>query len=384
MPPGAADRDGAETGGARPTSIRHSCSYSIYERGPEGLENEHLSLDIDTRGGGIRRLSHKPSGTVLIQDAPSLLEYAIERPRPMSAWLIEHEGATTAPVVTKMETVQSGPFVAAIAVTMRVSASEMKLTYELRAGDPRLHLHLQVTWLERGTPEVGTPVLRLTLPIAFAAASAVPRVFYEIPFGSIERAMAYGEEVPALRWAAVEAGLTGGRVACVLFNDSKHGHSFHRGALSLTLLRSSYVPDPLPEIGKHEVRCALCCVSAPFDAAAASRAAAAFEQDLQVISTTRHEGRLPASAGLIRVEGGVLSGLKASQDGAGIVARLYNPGEREIMASIRFSEQLGRVARAEEIDLLERPLSGLATAGASVSVRIPAKGIRSIKVALMR
>jgi alpha-mannosidase len=302
----------------------------------------------------------------------------------MNAWLIEHEGAWTAPVLTKLETVQSGPFVASLRVSMRVAASEMALIYELRAGDPRLHLHLQVTWLERGTPELGTPVLRLAVPIAFASSSLNPRTFFEIPFGSIERAMAYGEEVPALRWAAVEGGPDGARAACVLFNDSKHGHSFHGGTLALTLLRSSYVPDPLPEIGVHEVRCALSCVSSPFDPAAASRAAAAFEQELQVVSTTTHEGTLPPEAGLIRVEGGVLSGLKAAQDGGGIVVRLYNPGEKEITARIGLSERLGKVSQAEETDLLERPLKGVPVKDGSVSVHIPARGIRSLKLALAR
>ncbi len=200
---------------------------------------------------------------------------------------------------------------------MKVASSDLKLTYELRAGDPRLHLYLQVTWMERGGPDVGTPVLRLALPFSFASAAKGPRVYYEIPFGSIERTLQHGEEVPALRWAAVEAGDPGKRVACALFNDSKYGHSFLDGQLGLTLLRSSFNPDPLPEIGQHEVRCALCCLPAPFDAAAAARAASAFDQELAVVSTSRHKGRLAPTAGLVRVEGGVLSGLKAAEDGAG-------------------------------------------------------------------
>jgi alpha-mannosidase len=377
-PPSPASAPGA----ARRTGFVNVCTYSSYERSPEGLENEHLSLSLDTQRGGIKRLTHRPSGTVLIQDVPSILEYAIERARPMSAWLIEHEGAVSAPVVTRLETLHTGPHVAAIAVSMRVASSEMKLTYELRAGEPRLHLYLQVTWMERGGPEVGTPVLRLSLPLCFAAPDRQARVFYEIPFGAIERAMAHGEEVPALRWAAVEAGPAAKRVACVLFNDSKYGHSFHNGTLALTLLRSSFSPDPLPEIGQHEVRCAISCEPAPFDAAAASRAAAAFDQELQVVSTTRHPGRLAPTARLLRVEGGVLSGLKAAEDGAGVVVRVYNPSDKTVAARIEVARELGRVTKAEEVDLLERGQEALPVEGAAISLRIGPRGIRSIRVAL--
>ncbi len=369
-------------GAARRTGFVNVCTYSSYERTPDGLENDHLGLSLDMRSGGIRRLTHRPSGAVLIQDCPSIIQYAVERSRTMSAWLIEHEGPITSPVVTKIETLQSGPWVASIAVSMRVASSEMRLTYELRAGDPRLHLFLQVTWLEKGAPEIGTPVLRLALPLAFAAPAMQPRVFYEIPFGAIERAMKHGEEVPALRWAAVEAGAPGKRTACVLFNDSKHGHAFHDGTLCLTLLRSSFAPDPLPEIGQHEVRCALACVPAPFDASSASRAASAFDQELQVVSTTRHGGRLPATAGLVRVEGGVLSGLKAAEDGAGIVMRLYNPVDAEAAVRIEFAEGMGRVAKAQDVDLLERGGTAVTIDGSRINLRIPARGIRSVRVVL--
>ena len=65
------------------------------------------------------------------------------------------------------------------------------------------------------------------------------------------------EEMPALRWAQV-SGTAGGQAAgCVLVNDCKYGHSLQGSTLRLTLIRASYDPDILPEIGQHEVHMAL-------------------------------------------------------------------------------------------------------------------------------
>ncbi len=367
---------------ARQGGFAHPCRYAVYERGPEGLENEHLRLEVDPQRGGIRKLVHLPSGTVLVEGAASILEHAIERPRPMSAWEIEHTGPSAQPLVTAIERLSTGPLVASIAVTLRVAQSEARLVYELRAGDPRLHLRLSVTWLERGGAQSGTPVLRLVLPLAFAGEQAGPRAVYEIPFGAIERRLPNGEEVPALRWAAVEAGPAGRRVSVLLLNDCKHGHSFHKGSLALTLIRSSFAPDPLPEIGQHDVRCGLLCVAGPLDAAAAATAASAFERELQVVSTAVHGGRLPHRAALLTVEGAVLGGLKGAEEGGGIVVRLYNPGDREAEARIVPADLLGRLRGAEEVDLLERRLAEGRASGGAVTVRVPPRGIRTLRIDL--
>ncbi len=368
--------------GTRQLGFVHPCRYAVYERGIEGLENEHLSLEVDPNGGGIRRLTHVPSGTGIVEGAGSILEYAVERARPMSAWEIEHTGSATAPVVTKIERVAAGPYVASLAVSLRVAASELRLVYELRAADPRLHIRLHAFWMERGSRDAGSPVLRLALPLAFAGADARPRAVYEIPFGALERSLARGEEVPALRWAAVEAGPRGHRIACVLFNDCKHGHSFRDGVLALTLIRSSFEPDPLPEIGQHEVRCGLACVPGPLDCAAAARAAAAFETELQVVSTASREGRLAASSSFLRVDGAVLSGFKRSEDGEALVLRFYNPAEEETLARVEPTPILGRIRSAEQVDLLERRLAAAAVAGGAASVRVPGRGIASMRIVL--
>jgi alpha-mannosidase len=135
----------------------------------------------------------------------------------------------------------------------RIRDSDLTVRYSLEAGEPWLAVEIQASWLERGGPETGTPQLRMRFPTRLEGAGAR----YEIPYGSIVRGLAKGEEVPALRYADAFGRVQGRPAGLLLLNDGKHGHSLEGSTLALTLLRSSYEPDPLPEIGTHSIRVAL-------------------------------------------------------------------------------------------------------------------------------
>jgi alpha-mannosidase len=216
------------------------------------------------------------------------LEYAVERPHRMTAWTIEQTGPVELPAVTAIRRRLTGPHRASIEVALRIHESTFTLTYELRAGDPKLYLHLTGVWFQRGTPETGVPTLRLAVPLALTDA----RGRYEIPFGAIDRTLNQGEEVPALQWAQV-AGREGG---CLLLNDCKHGHSLTGSTLRLNLIRASYDPDILPEIGAHEVHLALQPLAGALPVAEAMHLGQEFNHPLRVIGTDAHPGTWPAAA----------------------------------------------------------------------------------------
>ncbi len=342
---------------ARQTGRVHVCRYAVFERGPEGLENEFLKLEVDPHSGGIAKLTDLVSGKNLAGNSTgeSLLQFAVERARPMSAWQIEHTGPVTQPRVRQIKRVHNGPYKASLLVSMRVGQSDLNLTYELRAGDPKLYLHIQGLWLERGGEEIGTPLLRFCLPLRLRNA----RTIYETPFGALERCMPGGDEVPALRWAQVSGELDGQSASCVLYNDSKHGHSFCDDRLYLTLIRSSFAPDPLPEIGEHEIQLAVECFAGCPDPGSVAREAAAFTRSLKVISTDVHEGELPPRDQFLELDAGraVLSCLKREENGDGVIARFYNPTAQGTDVELALHQSFGEVAEAREVDLLERELA---------------------------
>jgi len=380
----AAEKSGDE---ARQLGHGHHCRYSMYERSGEGMENEFVRVELDPATGGILSLVDKRSGAELIRpERPAApLEFLVERPHSMTSWLIEHGGPVETPLVTGLRRGLAGPLKATIEADLRIRESEFTLTYELRAGDPRLYVHVQGTWFQRGTKETGVPVLRLALPLALEQ----PEARYEMPFGAVKRDLPGGEEVPALEWALVTGRSGERRAGLLLLNDSKHGHSFAGGTLRLTLIRGSYAPDPLPEIGRHEVHLALAPVAGDVTVAEATRTARELNHGLRVAGTDVHKGGMPSQARLLAVgpENVVLSGLKKAEEGEALIVRVYETAGRETLARIEPDGQwFGKPAEAAEVDLMERPLAGSTARieDGAVTVKVPAFGIATVSIALKR
>ena len=118
----------------------------------------------------------------------------------MTAWLIDHTGPKMAPQFLKVEKRLTGPYAVSLDCRYRIEQSDLTLTYELRTGDPRLYLHINGTWFQRGTPETGVPSLRLALPLNLTDVKAT----YDIPFGSITRDTNRDQEQPALNWVRAD------------------------------------------------------------------------------------------------------------------------------------------------------------------------------------
>ena len=394
-----------DEGTAPPLSGGVTCGAGFRggERQPEGsltLENEFLAIAFDREAGGIVRLLDKTTGVDLASPgAPTALpEYLLERPRAMSAWLLGDPKERRCPLaLDSLGPDLRGPLVGSMVAKLKLGDSAITVTYTLKAGQPWLNVTVQARWVERGGPETGTPSLVMKFPLALQGA----RGRYEIPFGSIERdpsagsgqAPGRGEEVPALRWADVTgkpAGtvtVEGGDLAgCALLNDSKYGHSLTGATLRLTLIRSSYEPDPLPEIGDHTIRMGLVPHGKPLSVADLVRLGAGFNHPLLVTATDIHGGRLPPEAAVIKAVSApnvVVSSLRKAQTGDAMIFHLFETlGEKTRVKVALNPQTAGRPKEAVEVDLLERPVAQ-ATAKAAkdgFSVVVPAHGIAAVKV----
>lgn len=364
----------------------HHCGYSLVERGAYGLENDHLRIEINPETGGIALLMHKESGQALIapeQSAP-LMQYGVERPHGMSSWLIDHTGGWSVPKITAIRNTHHGPYVARIEVEATLEASEFTVTYELHKDDPRLLVHIKGTWFERGSPKIGIPVLRMHWPTSLTHS----RGRYEIPFGAIDRLQQDGEEVPALQWAQIQGELGGETAGMVVMNDCKYGYALDQNALNLTLIRSSYDPDPLPEIGEHEIYLALLPYAGAMSVEHATARARQLNHPLRVIGTGIHEGSLGLSAELVSVEGDgvVVSGLKQTEDGRALLVRLYETAGQQSSVTLGVHPSLGTVTDARALDMMEAPIDNKTVVCEKdrAHVVLPAHGIVSVGLTLAR
>jgi alpha-mannosidase len=369
-----------------------------YGPGHPVLENEFLAVEFDPLTGGVLKLLDKKSGRDLADPAHPLgvLEYVVERPYGMSAWVISDIQELGYPLqVYSLKDTQHGPFQASVEAKLKVRSSDATVTYTLKAGQPWLEIAIQVRWVEIGSKDKGGPGLRMRFPLALRQAGAL----YEVPFGSLERDLNKGEEVPALRWvdvtgkasqsrgsAGARASARGDTAGCAVANDCKYGYSLDGSILRATLIRSSYDPDPIPEVGDHLIRFAVMPHAARPARADLVRFGAAFNHPLHVVATDAHTGNLPASGAAVPTvapEGVVLSSLKRAEDADGFIVRLCETAGKGSTAKVAFSPALlGKVRKVVEVDLLERPVatSRAAKVAGGFSVKVPAFGIASVKV----
>jgi alpha-mannosidase len=330
--------------------------------GATGLENEHLLVELDTLTGGIRRLVDKSTGQDLADaaDPMGVLELAYERPGFMTAWVISDTYKRFTPEVSALYRKLQGPWVGSLEAKLKVAGSDATVTYTLQAGQRRLDIAVQTRWVEIGNSTVGIPRLAMKFPLALTGAQAT----YETPFGAITRTQCAGEEVPGLRWADVNGRLVAGTrratAGCALLNDCKYGHSLTNNTLRLTLIRSSYDPDPIPEVGDHSIRMALVPHGTRLSVAEITQMAAAFNQPLQVVSTNVHAGTLPACLTPVACpsQNVVISSVKKAQGEDALIFRLYETEGRSACATVALaSEIFGTVQQAVEVDFLERPVT---------------------------
>ncbi len=118
----------------------------------------------------------------------------------------------------------------------------------------------------------------------------------------------------------------------------------------------------------------------------ATRLARGLNHPLRAIATGIHGGKLGRTGSLVAVEGTglVVSGIKKAEDEDALIVRVYETAGRDVDGVIKLNPALGKVSDACEVDLVERKLasSSAKVDGNSIRVRIPARGLCSVKVAL--
>ncbi|HEV2471802.1 MAG TPA: glycoside hydrolase family 38 C-terminal domain-containing protein, partial [Chthonomonadales bacterium] len=343
------------------------------------FETSFLQLRIDRYRSGISSLIDKRTGAELVNQQMGCFgawQYAVERPRGMTAWLLG--GETTAPeplLSTEYKTLgvrrnqgTSKPL-AAVCAGVRVDQaismqdSSVRTAMMIYSDQPRLDFEAFIDWREIGSPERGIPGLLLSFPLALSRLKAV----YETPFGSLERTLFQGEETPSLRYAHV-GGVVGnsgksGYAGVTLLQDSRYSHSIRGTELRLRIVRSSFDPDHAPEIAQTVARYSVVLHHEPPTRGQLARLGADWNHPLLVTAATLQAGAAPVKESYAEVQSAnvLLTALKSSEDGDGILLRLVELDGRDGEAVVRLHPALtANRKRTELVDLMERPAPGAA------------------------
>lgn len=288
------------------------------------LENENYRMRFEMYSGYITSFVDKRTGSEIITGraaVPTVIdEYYHDTWSHAKTFFTDEMARFSDAEVTVVE---NGPVRATVKVVSRYNDSTLTQYFSLSAGSEKLDVRAFADWHEKHK------MLKLAWPMAVED----PRAYYEVPFGVIERPTD-GEEEPGLTWTAV-CGKGGGYA---VVNDNTYSSSVHNGTIYQTVLRSPIYGDhggprtsesEYTDQGRIDFRYTL--MPTDGDWTEITREGKTLNKPLTNIIETWHDGKLsdkPYGGIKIDCDNIMLSALKRSEDGKGLVIRLYETAGR--------------------------------------------------------
>ena len=306
----------------------------------------------------------------LITESLTLQTESSEATGLMSAWRVGQYAKVeelNVSVPVHIDYVKKGALREEIGFHFNFRNSSLRAAVSLDAGSAALRFAFHVDWREFGSEESGIPQLNFQVPLAHPA--AVSRCLS--PMGFCDR-QAIAQDVPCGGLLAVRQPSD----AVALLSDCKYGFRNDGSSLSVTLIRSSYNPDPTPEIGTHTFTVALAVTG--WEPTALLSTYNALMHPVSVLSNVSHEGALPMSGSLLTLSGAVLYAIKCAESGSGFILRLFNPEEAASCVTIRFRIPL---CAASIVSILEdQAVQCLDIKDDTIRFTLPAQSMRSLLV----
>lgn len=324
--------------------------HSSVSNGVATLENAFLKAVVDA-GGRVASLIEKQSGReVFSGPAGNTFLSQVDRPRHWDAWDVETEAEDMTTVLAdppdSWELVQGQAHVHGVRIRRTFGRSTITQEIQLQANSPVLAFKTSVEWRERHR------ILRVGFPLNLHQ----PKARFEIQWGHIEREVhrqtSWDQakfETCAHKWVDLSEPDFG----VALFNDGKSGHSYSRGSLRLSLLRSPTWPDGEADQGLHTFRYALMPHAGDFRQAGVIDAAYAFNHPLVATPLTSLPPVASASLFSVQTPALVLEALKPAESGDGIILRLYESWGTRGQGHIQWSQP---PASLTAVDGLENPV----------------------------
>lgn len=330
------------------------------------LKNAFVTMRLNEAGEIVSLRDHRAAGgdgreVIPTGERANVLTAYEDLPREFDAWDIDaYYVRKPYPLETvAVSLVERGPLRAVAQVERRFRTSTLTQRIVLYRANPRIDFETHIDWHEQ----------HVLLKAGFGLNIRATHATCETQYGSIERPIDRNTswerarfEVPAHRWI----DLSEGNYGVSLLNDGRYGHDLSDRHLGLTLLRSPTFPDPQADQGAHDVTYSLYPHLGDWRSGGTVAAAYALNRPLVTLTAAQdsagaggdHEGpgmQLPtATMFTVNLDNVVIEAIKRSQDGQGIVVRLYEAFGNRKYATIHSALPIADVV---ECDLLERPLA---------------------------
>lgn len=347
------------------------------------LENDLIKATFHTENAAIVSLVDKLTGEEFISpERPAAVFRFIEEDynKGMTAWWVGrymnvrdvHRGVKIKPLFKHANPLRQG-----IQYEMEFENSSLKVEVTLDVNKAQLDFQVECDWHEIGKWGKCIPQLNFFVPVNYDCQA----YRYDVPAGAIDRA-GRDMDVPGNSWML---GINGqsGKKSLMIITDSKYGFRGKDDSLSVTLIRSSFDPDPYPEQGIHRFKLAVGIVSSHSNKELIKHAYQ-FNHPLDVISDVAHKGTQPLSKSFVELlEGNVaVSAVKLAEEGTNkLILRFYETEGEKTSATVRFLNQPIQSAyfmtlNEEMLDSSPKPF----IQNNHVTVEIPANKIKTLCV----
>ena len=335
------------------------------------LENENVRVTFDFSTGEMLSFIDKHSGTEYVREGTRAGFVLIDTEADSSdAWRIgRYLSINPVNSARSIHPEYDGEILKGFYVKYAVLDSSIEAHISLENNDKTIKISSKVDWNETAGETV--PVLAYS----FISSYTAKEFAYNIPAGAISRKPCE-QDHPGLSYIAAVSG--DGYNACIV-TDYKYGFRGRKnGQLISTLINTANYPDPYPERGIQEF--ALHVGILPADSAEAEAEAVKLNHPIVYQPVLPHKGSLESSGKLFesKTEAIVISAVAPSDDGAGLIIRMYDPTGKSGHAEFTFNRE---IIKAYAVDLFEKEVSGdVSVDGKKVSVNVPHNGIITVKI----
>jgi alpha-mannosidase len=354
------------------------------------LDNGVLRVTLDA-DGCVTSLRHLRSGreTLAAGARGGLLQLHHDLPFEYDAWDIEEyyrRRVTDLDGPATIEVLERGPAVARVRVTRAFRASRAVLTYELRAGSPRVDVGVELDWHERDH------LLKVSWPVDVHTGDVARHIQYGHVRTPIHTNTSWDHarfEVCAHQW--IDVGEPGFGVA--LLSDSRYGYDVTRtrgddGASSttmrLTAVKGPRFPDPLADEGHHAFTMSVMPHAGKFRKEGVVAEGYRLEVPVRVVGPVASDDAVvPEPVVAVDHDAVVVEAVKAAEDGSGdLVVRAYESFGGRATTLVRFDRE---VLDVRATDFLEEDAPPAPAPGVElVDVRTARLTLRPFQIATLR
>lgn len=323
------------------------------------LENAYIKVVFEGKSLSIVSLIDKTTGEELVnKNALAGIFRLVQEDdsRGMTAWIIgRYKNIKNLNEFVKILDVQINSCILrqSISYDIKFNNSKLKVIVSLDKDSTSINYYVECDWQEIGKEGEGIPQLNFYVPTAYRCKSYK----YDIPFGTIDR-NDMDIDVPANSWIIGNREETD-KNTLMIITASKYGFRGYNNAMAVSLIRSSFDPDPYPENGIHKIKFSVCVVKQGENKRLIQRA---YDENHLLIALpgTAHKGTLLNCQNFISVEEGnvIISAIKAPEESSeqkALIVRLHETEGTHTNVKLKFFNE---ILKSNFVDINENDIDG--------------------------